>query len=268
LSRLAWHSTTAVKAAVEDAIKRSLWTQYADYGTVRIGRVERPARLLTGRNRWVRTLDVPSSGGRYEVHTRSQELYDKHMAQLARGYLSNGADRSLHNFLRLNFGQLEHRHGRVTGVVVPRPRLLPVAVELLSPELAREVGVGGGGFVMLARFAGNEDAVGYQLDRAADLVGEGARGWGPSPRVSLSRAEAEAFYHAKLGLDKTVWSYPGALFLAAGGYHHHLGTNVWSPGPSAEESEARLLEWELALPTESDVEQTLARQWNVMNFIA
>ena len=46
-----------------------------------------------------------------------------------------------------------------------------------------------------------------------------------------SLAEAEAFYHARLGFDKTVWSYPGALFLAAGGYHHHLGTNVWSPGP-------------------------------------
>jgi catechol-2,3-dioxygenase len=42
---------------------------------------------------------------------------------------------------------------------------------------------------------------------------------------------AEAFYHRALGLDKTVWSYPGALFLSAGGYHHHLGTNVWSPGP-------------------------------------
>ena len=74
-----------------------------------------------------------------------------------------------------------------------------------------------------------------------------------------SLAEAEAFYHAKLGLDKTVWSYPGALFLAAGGYHHHLGTNVWSPGPPAEDSEARLLEWELVLPSARDVEETLAR---------
>ena len=68
-----------------------------------------------------------------------------------------------------------------------------------------------------------------------------------------SLAEAEAFYHARLGFDKTVWSYPGALFLAAGGYHHHLGTNVWSPGPAAEDSEARLLEWELVLPSRDDV---------------
>jgi catechol 2,3-dioxygenase len=58
---------------------------------------------------------------------------------------------------------------------------------------------------------------------------------------------AEAFYHAALGFDKMGWSYPGALFLAAGGYHHHLGTNVWSRGPSASPDQARLLEWELAV---------------------
>ena len=41
-------------------------------------------------------------------------------------------------------------------------------------------------------------------------------------------ARAEAFYHRALGFDKKVWSYPGALFFSAGGYHHHLGTNIWS----------------------------------------
>ena len=64
---------------------------------------------------------------------------------------------------------------------------------------------------------------------------------------------AEAFYHRALGFDKTVWSYPGALFLSAGGYHHHLGTNVWSPGPAPSDEQARLLEWELALPSSEDV---------------
>jgi hypothetical protein len=48
------------------------------------------------------------------------------MGKLAKAYLSNGADRPLHAFLRLNFAQLRHRHGSVVGVVVPRPRLLPV----------------------------------------------------------------------------------------------------------------------------------------------
>lgn len=64
---------------------------------------------------------------------------------------------------------------------------------------------------------------------------------------------AEAFYHRALGLDKTVWSYRGALFMSAGGYHHHLGTNIWSPGPAPSEDEARLLEWELVVPSDTDV---------------
>ena len=68
-------------------------------------------------------------------------------------------------------------------------------------------------------------------------------------------AQASAFYHDALGLDKTVWSYPGALFLSAGGYHHHLGTNTWAAGaPKAAEGDARLLEWTMHLPGQESVE--------------
>ena len=70
---------------------------------------------------------------------------------------------------------------------------------------------------------------------------------------------ARSFYHHGLGLDTTVWSYPGALFLSAGGYHHHLGTNTWAMGARAPfESDARLLEWELVLPTQSDAEAAVS----------
>ncbi len=41
-------------------------------------------------------------------------------------------------------------------------------------------------------------------------------------------AQAEAFYHGLLGLDVTQRTYPGALFLSAGGYHHHVGVNIWA----------------------------------------
>lgn len=69
-------------------------------------------------------------------------------------------------------------------------------------------------------------------------------------------AEAEAFYHHALGLDKVVWSYPGALFFSAGGYHHHLGTNTWARGAaSASEGEARLIEWEMLVPSADDVRE-------------
>ncbi len=60
---------------------------------------------------------------------------------------------------------------------------------------------------------------------------------------------AAAFYHAALGFDTTVWSYPGARFMSAGGYHHHLGTNTWAAhAPVAGEEDARLLDWEVVLP--------------------
>ncbi len=69
---------------------------------------------------------------------------------------------------------------------------------------------------------------------------------------------ASHFYHEGLGFDKMVWNYPGALFLAAGGYHHHLGTNTWAAGaPAAGDGDARLLEWEVQLPTGSDVDAAL-----------
>ncbi|HET9636263.1 MAG TPA: VOC family protein [Gemmatimonadaceae bacterium] len=65
--------------------------------------------------------------------------------------------------------------------------------------------------------------------------------------------KAEAFYHDALGFDKVVWSYPGALFMSAGGYHHHLGTNTWARGaPAASDADARLLEWEIVVPTRAD----------------
>ena len=69
-------------------------------------------------------------------------------------------------------------------------------------------------------------------------------------------ARAEAFYHDALGFDKVVWSYPGALFMSAGGYHHHLGTNTWARGaPAATDADARLLEWEIVVPTEKDADE-------------
>ena len=40
-------------------------------------------------------------------------------------------------------------------------------------------------------------------------------------------AEAEAFYGTTLGLP-VIARYPGAAFFGAGGYHHHIATNVWN----------------------------------------
>jgi catechol 2,3-dioxygenase len=101
------------------------------------------------------------------------------------------------------------------------------------------------------------------LDLRSLIEAAGHAEWNRVPRattmghVHLSvgdLARARAFYHAGLGFDLTVWSYPGALFMSAGGYHHHLGTNTWAVGARpATTGDARLLEWELVVPTTKDV---------------
>jgi catechol 2,3-dioxygenase len=69
---------------------------------------------------------------------------------------------------------------------------------------------------------------------------------------------AEAFYHRALGLDKTVWTYPGALFLSAGGYHHHLGANTWASGGAPADDQARLVSWDLEVSDPDAVTRSLA----------
>jgi catechol 2,3-dioxygenase len=63
-------------------------------------------------------------------------------------------------------------------------------------------------------------------------------------------AEAEAFYGGLLGFEVTVRRYPGALFVSAGGYHHHIGLNTWAgEGAPAPPPGSRGLRWfEVVLP--------------------
>jgi catechol 2,3-dioxygenase len=50
--------------------------------------------------------------------------------------------------------------------------------------------------------------------------------------------EAEKLYCEEIGFTPTLRRYPGALFVSAGGYHHHLGLNTWAgvgvPPPPAD----------------------------------
>ncbi len=51
--------------------------------------------------------------------------------------------------------------------------------------------------------------------------------------------------------------YPGALFLGAGGYHHHIGVNTWAAvREPAGGGDARLLTWDLLLPDQAAVAAT------------
>lgn len=70
--------------------------------------------------------DLRRHEGRYHYHSHSQRGYDEQMVQYARAYLAGRPEPSLHDFLRLNFAQLEERHGAVSGIVVPRPKMIPL----------------------------------------------------------------------------------------------------------------------------------------------
>ena len=60
--------------------------------------------------------------------------------------------------------------------------------------------------------------------------------------------EGERFYAGTLGLAVTQRTYPGALFLAAGGYHHHVGLNTWGQGRRAPDGATGLVRYAWALP--------------------
>jgi catechol 2,3-dioxygenase len=72
---------------------------------------------------------------------------------------------------------------------------------------------------------------------------------------------AEAFYAGALGFDVTVRGYPGALFVAAGGYHHHLGLNTWASagGPPADPAARGLRDFTLRLPSAAERDAAAAR---------
>jgi catechol 2,3-dioxygenase len=72
-------------------------------------------------------------------------------------------------------------------------------------------------------------------------------------RVSELSA-VERFYAGALEFDVMVRSYPGALFVSAGGYHHHIGLNTWQSAGAAPPPEGALGldHFELVLPDETE----------------
>jgi catechol 2,3-dioxygenase len=84
------------------------------------------------------------------------------------------------------------------------------------------------------------------LDAIANEPGADTRWDGLDPATVIghvhlqvsSLASAEALYCDDIGFTPMVRAFRGALFVAAGGYHHHLGLNTWAgegvpPPPSS-----------------------------------
>ncbi len=73
--------------------------------------------------------------------------------------------------------------------------------------------------------------------------------------------QAQAFYVDQLGFDLMARYGHQAAFVAAGGYHHHLGLNTWAgvgaPPPPA--NAARLLWYEMVMGGPADLQRLVAR---------
>jgi catechol 2,3-dioxygenase len=87
-----------------------------------------------------------------------------------------------------------------------------------------------------------------------DLLAEARAGQGLDPQTTLGHLhlhvrdldEAQAFFQG-LGLELMQGDYPGARFLAADGYHHHIGINLWARGRAAPSSATGLLGYRMGL---------------------
>ncbi|HAM81903.1 VOC family protein [Ornithinibacillus bavariensis] len=115
---------------------------------------------------------------------------------------------------------------------------------------------------------GHVDMATVALD-ANNLLAESDKDWDGIPKDTVmghihlhvaDLEETENFYVNGLGFD-IVTRYPGALFASTGGYHHHLGLNVWNgvgaPAPAA--NSVGLKWFTLVLPDEITKEKIIAR---------
>ena len=80
--------------------------------------------------------------------------------------------------------------------------------------------------------------------------------------LQVTQIEAtERFYIDQIGFDPVIRYGPSATFLAANGYHHHIGANTWAGVglPPAPDDAARLLWYEIRQPDAAAVEAIAAR---------
>lgn len=75
-----------------------------------------------------------------------------------------------------------------------------------------------------------------------------------------SVGEAEAFLRDVVGFS-LVAAMPTAIFMSAGGYHHHVGANTWQGvgAPPAPLGSVGLRQWSVVLPGDDDLEALAER---------
>lgn len=99
--------------------------------------------------------------------------------------------------------------------------------------------------------------------------GEGGEWSGPPSGTTIGHMhlhvgdleKAEEFYSGVLGLDVMARYAGAASFLSAGGYHHHVGVNIWAgkDAPPAPEGTAGLQSFEFVVPDTEELEKVTTR---------
>jgi catechol 2,3-dioxygenase len=94
----------------------------------------------------------------------------------------------------------------------------------------------------------------HLTDRALEGAGFGAAQVGHVHLSVGDTASAAEFYVSKLGFERTV-EIPGqAVFVSAGGYHHHMAMNVWnSRGAGRRQRTLGLGRIDIVVPTADDL---------------
>ncbi len=154
---------------------------------------------------------------------------------------------------RIEFGAADHLFSEATYLVDPDG----LSVEVYA-DRPREQWIRNGD-----ELVGAIDPLNYD-----ELLAEGDGKWNGAPSGTTighmhfyvgDLALASAFYVDGLGFE-VMTRMPGALFVSAGGYHHHAGLNTWAArSPVAGEQDARLLSWELVLPNQASVDGLTSR---------
>lgn len=65
------------------------------------------------------------------------------------------------------------------------------------------------------------------------------------------RIRAAEFYTRVIGFDVTTRDYPGAIFLSANRYHHHLGLNEWAGKSPPPAGATGLADFEIVVPDDA-----------------
>jgi catechol 2,3-dioxygenase len=73
-----------------------------------------------------------------------------------------------------------------------------------------------------------------------------------------SLGHAEEFYGRRLGFAVRQRSYPGALFMARDGYHHHLGANTWRSRTGATPGSLGLVRFAISIADGEEFERLVA----------